>query len=226
MAFVDADDIWMPEKLQFQMQYLVAQPEIVWAYCDAELFDSQSGRTLSRLGRTTRLLEGDILRPLLLGCFIPSPTPVIRRAVFSDAGLFDESPLLRIGEDWNLWLRIAARYPIGLIDRPLARLRVHPGSTTGQMDLQYALQSELAVIENAISREPVRLADIRARAIARVYSGIGEWMARRGDRLGARGMFARSLRVYPFSARVLGYWVASLIARLVLPAARILSPSS
>ncbi len=216
IAFVDADDLWMPEKLQMQMDLFSEHPDLVWAYCDAVVFDDQSGRDLYRAGATAKLHVGDILRPLLLGCFIPSPTPIIRREVFETVGYFDESPLMRIGEDWNMWLRIAAKYPVGLVDQPLARLRVHSASTTAQMDLRYALQSKLLVVESAIARDPARLSDLRNRAVAKLYVGMGEYLVQRGDRIGAREMFGRAIRHYPYEARTIVYWATTLLPEMLL----------
>ena len=76
-------------------------------HTDALVFDEATRRTICRIGKRIHLHEGDILQPLLLRCFIASATPVVKRSVLVDAGLFDETRQRRVIEDWSLWLRIA-----------------------------------------------------------------------------------------------------------------------
>lgn len=214
IAFLDADDLWLSEKLQLQMQLFSKYPALAWVYSDAEVFEGQS--VLYKVSQRSKLHAGDILRPLLLQDFIPSPTPLIRREVFDTVGYFDESPLLRIGEDWNMWLRIAAKYHVEFVDQPLARIRTHATSMTGSMDLQYAFRSKLTIIENAIARDPERLSDLRERAIANLYTATGEWMLKREDPIGARRMFAYANRLYHYEARIFVYWILTFFPRSFL----------
>ena len=136
IALVDADDLWLPHKLSRQAEYLEKTPHVHWVYSDCFILDHCSGQTSSTWSSRTRLHAGCILEPLLLDCFIPSPTPMIRRSVFDKVGVFDESFLPHEPEDWDLWLRIAARFSAGLINEPLAVLRVHPASLTAREDLR------------------------------------------------------------------------------------------
>jgi len=211
IAFVDADDLWLPEKLELQMRLFARNCDLAWVYSDALAFDGKTGQDLFRIGQVTQFHRGDILRPLVLVDFIPSPTPVIHRDVFDTVGYFDESPDLQIGEDWNMWLRIAAKYQVEFVDRPLARHRLSATSMTGAMDPQYALWSKWRIIENAVARDPERLSDLRKHALANVCVGMAGWRLRRGDRLGARGLFARAARLYPYDARTLAYWLATFL---------------
>lgn len=213
IAFIDADDLWMPEKLELQMQ-LLSKFNLAWVYSDAEVLEGN--KVLCKVSQRSKLHAGDILRPLLLQDFIPSPTPLIRREVFDTVGYFDESPLLHIGEDWNMWLRIAARYQIRLVDRPLAKYRRHSASQTGTMNFQYAFQSKLTIIENAIARDPERLSDLHERAIANLYTAMGEWMLKREDPIGARRMFARAIQLRPCHIRSFSYWLATFFPNNIL----------
>jgi glycosyltransferase involved in cell wall biosynthesis len=210
IAFVDTDDLWLPDKLQLQMELFSGHPDLAWVYSDAIVFDGETGQDLHKISDVTKLYAGDILRPLLLRNFIASPTPVIRRDVFDTVGYFDESPDLRIGgEDWNMWLRIAAKYQVRFVERPLARYRLHATSATGAMGLQRAFRTKWTIIENAVARDPQRLSDLCERALANVCVDIAGLMLRRGDRLSAREMTARAITLGPFGVRPFGYWLVS-----------------
>ncbi len=130
VAFLDADDVWLPSKLEKQAAHLLENPRTEWSYTDALVFDAATRRTVCRIGERIRLYQGDILRPLLLRSFIPSPTPVVKKTALAEAGFFDEARERRIGEDWSMWLRIAERHAATLIDEPLAMIRMHASNTS------------------------------------------------------------------------------------------------
>lgn len=200
VAFLDADDLWQPDKLEVQMQRLKSDPTLAWIYADATVFDSNTGQVTAVVGGGNRLPEGDILERLLLNNFIPSPTPIVRRDVFSAIGYFDESPNLRIGEDWNMWLRIASRYPVGVVNQPLGKIRSHPSSMTACADPGTLLSSKLMVVENALERDVKRLGFVRRKALANVYNGVATTvLARGGDRRAVRNMFVQAWRLIPVS---------------------------
>ncbi|MGD1155383.1 MAG: glycosyltransferase [Terriglobia bacterium] len=216
IAFVDADDLWLPEKLQLQMELFSRRPDLAWLHCDAIAFDGDTGQELYKASDLTKLYTGDILRPLLLGNFISSPTPVIRRDVFGAVGYFDESPDSQIGEDWDMWLRIAAKCRVEFVDRPLARYRCHRVSTMESTDLKYAFRSLWTIVENAVARDPERLSDLREQALARVCIRVAGPMVRRGDRRGARQMLGRAVRLFPWDLRILLYWLAALLPTAIV----------
>ena len=215
IAFVDADDLWLPKKLELQMELFCRRPDLAWVYSDAIAFDGDTGQELFRMGDLTKPRTGDILRPLLLRDFIPSPTPVIRRDVFGTVGYFDESPDLQIGEDWNMWLRIAAKCPVEFVDQPLARYRSHRASTMGSTDLRYAFRNHWTLVENAVARDPERLSDLRGQALAGVCIRAAGLMVRRGDRRGARQMLGRAVRLFPWDLRIPLYWLAAFLPTAV-----------
>jgi glycosyltransferase involved in cell wall biosynthesis len=216
IAFVDADDLWLPEKLQLQMELLSKHPDLAWVYSDAIVFDGENGKELYKISDVAHLYEGDILRPLLILDFIPSPTPVIRRDVFATVGYFDESPDLRIGEDWNMWLRIAAKYQVRFVNRPLAKYRAHSESMFESTDFQYAFRSTWKMIENAVARDPQKLSDLRERALAVMCVRTAGGMLKRGERQGARAMITRAMKLYPYDANSWAYWLGTFLPKPIL----------
>jgi len=207
IAFVDSDDLWFPDKLRLQLEFL-KQTRMGWVYCDGYVFDGSSGKDLHKFSDVTQLHSGDILRPLFFRDFIPSPTPVIHRSVLEDVGYFNESRLIQMREDWELWLRIAARHPIGFVNRPLVRYRKHAGSNTAGENPLIAFESLKAVIESAAAREPVRLGPSKNLALALLHIEIGRSLAGKGNLQDARRVFACAWHLAPFVPQAYVFWLS------------------
>jgi len=218
IAFVDQDDLWMKEKLRLQVDLLIRTGKY-WAYSDAITFDSKSGKNLYRLSKKNRQYEGDILGPLFLSCFIPSPTPVIHRSVFEAVGYFDESEYLRNREDWDMWLRIASKYHIGLISHPLAYYRAHATSIQGGEDPLIGLLGSLEVVEKTVAQVPERLMPLKNRSIASRYIIIGHMIALTGNMKTARQMYRHAISLTPVSGKPYLYWFGCLFGKQMLQGA-------
>lgn len=210
IAFVDADDLWLPQKLEYQLQLLREQPDVGWAYTDGYLFEGNTTNNLTTFGRLARLYSGDMVHRLLLNNFIPSPTPLIRREVLGRAGLFDESLLQHEPEDWDLWLRVAACFPVGLVNRPLVRYRLHPDSLMAREEPRLAFEGKASVIDLAAKREVDRLGPLRNRAVANCYTGLAGTYARRGRWAEAQQVYAQAIRLSPLLAKAHLGWTACL----------------
>jgi glycosyltransferase involved in cell wall biosynthesis len=196
IALLDADDLWKPEKLRLQVA-LLQQTQLAWVYCDTYFFDTTTGRTSHTYGESGRLHTGDILQPLFLDVFMSSITPLIRREVFEQVGYFDETALLRNREDWDMFLRIAARYPVGLVNLPLAGYRIHSSSSVRSEPIGRFFASQLWVIERAVAREPDRLGPLKYRAVARAYIAASFKLAKSGQFVAAARMIVQAQRLSP-----------------------------
>ena len=210
IAFLDADDLWLPEKLAVQLARLDDDPSIGWVYSDVLYFEEGTERELGTAGAQIELPEGDVLEKLLLRNFIASPTPVIRREVMQATGGFCEVIPRLESEDWDMWLRVAERARAGVIRKPLARYRIHRASITATMNLHRSGEHRAQIVEWAVERNP-RLAGIRKQALARVWNDVANWALVRGDRAGARALFANAVKYRPAEARNLAGWAATLL---------------
>ena len=128
IAFLDADDLWEPTKLEAQLTALRERPGLGAVCSDAWLL--REGLPLSRKwGSASERGAPDLsFDGLLLANPISTLTVLARRELLLRAGLFDEDRRLIAVEDYDLWLRLAELAPIGWIDAPLARYRVHASS--------------------------------------------------------------------------------------------------
>ena len=123
ICFLDTDDSWLPNKTTLQRDILMRRFEIGLVSGDQIFWDPErSIRKVRRFsGQPTRHL---LRRKLALSNIVGNPSMVmVRRSIFEDVGLFD--PSLRFGDDWDMWLRIAANSDIAFADEPVAVYRWH-----------------------------------------------------------------------------------------------------
>ncbi|MDX2031120.1 MAG: glycosyltransferase family A protein [Blastocatellia bacterium] len=111
IAFLDADCYWIPGKLRAQMA-AVGQGALEFCYCGSLLVDDQDTVMKTRISQRT----GPLLDELIWGNCLSTSSALVRKTRLLEVGLFNEE--LRIGEDWDLWLRLAAR--VGSVYVPAA----------------------------------------------------------------------------------------------------------
>jgi glycosyltransferase involved in cell wall biosynthesis len=126
IAMTNTDDVWEPDKLREQVEFMEAQPETTAVvYSDAYQIDENGAllpkRFIESYRSFDRMPEGDINELMWNGNFIPVMTTLIRRSVFEQVGLHDESMFY---EDWDLWLRISKDFHFAYFPRPTARYRI------------------------------------------------------------------------------------------------------
>lgn len=139
IAFLDADDVWLPGKAATQVQYLRSHPDVgvvfgnfVRWYAQADgVFTLPSVPNADDVVGTPTLVDahsGWIYRALLLGSVLHIITAMVRRSVIEQIGLFDEN--LPTGEDYDFWLRVSQKYQAAKLDRTLAFYRMHSSNIT------------------------------------------------------------------------------------------------
>lgn len=114
VAFLDSDDRWLPQKLEKQLLHHQAHPSSKVIFTDEIWF--RRGQRVNP-GKRHQKQEGWIFQPSLALCLMAPSTIMIDRQVFQQVGLFDEA--LPVCEDYDLWLRITARFPVFFVDEKL-----------------------------------------------------------------------------------------------------------
>lgn len=128
LAFLDADDTWLPHKLERQLA-IGRDPAIALVYSDRYNRGAR-GALPERQGEVHPMFRGDIFLDLLLwGNAVTASSAMIRRHVFEALGGFAEH--LRAAEDWDLWLRVAEAHTVGVVDEPLVNYTFHQEMFTG-----------------------------------------------------------------------------------------------
>jgi len=147
LAFLDADDVWYPRKLELQMARFEADPSLGLVHAGLEVVDGE-GRTIEL---KTRGREGwishDLLRlqeDVMVG---PGSNIVVPRRIAQEIGGFDQS--LAPSEDWDFGYRIAVRYHVAFVPMPLVRYRLHGGG--GHMNIRKMERGMMLAFEKAFS---------------------------------------------------------------------------
>jgi glycosyltransferase involved in cell wall biosynthesis len=114
LAFLDSDDLWLPQKLESQVDFFYrnTQAEI----CQTEEIWIRNGRRVNPRSKH-RKPSGDIFVPSLTLCLVSPSAVMLKRSLLEEVGFFDRS--LPACEDYDLWLRISCRKPVFLIEKPL-----------------------------------------------------------------------------------------------------------
>jgi glycosyltransferase involved in cell wall biosynthesis len=124
IAFIDADDIWSPDKLSEQLKSLGG---CEWSHTDSYYIgDGQSG--LTKRSDLSCQVGGMIFDDLVVENFITTSTVLIKQSLFLSQGGFDED--MEALEDWKLWLTLSKDHKLSFCSRPLAQYRVYDGSTS------------------------------------------------------------------------------------------------
>jgi glycosyltransferase involved in cell wall biosynthesis len=129
LAYLDADDMWYPEKLERQVAFLDAHQECGMVHSEMSVINEQDEILHIRFyEETTRSVpQGYCLRTLLLRCHIQPVTVLERRSSFDRAGVFDTR--LPITQDYLHWIMIAADgQAVGYLAEPLGKYRWRTGS--------------------------------------------------------------------------------------------------
>ena len=122
IAFLDSDDLWLPNKLEIQVPYMESHPEVGFVFTNSEGFSGRNEKwRLVKCG----LNRKQTLEDLLGENFIPMLTVVVRRNCLDTVGFLCEDPEVNAIEDYELWLRLATRFPFHYIPALTARYRVH-----------------------------------------------------------------------------------------------------
>jgi glycosyltransferase involved in cell wall biosynthesis len=114
LAFLDSDDLWLPQKLAMQTAFMEARPQV--AICQTEELWLRCGTRVNPKTRH-RKPSGDIFRRSLELCLVSPSAVMLSQALFQEAGGFDE--MLPVCEDYDLWLRITASHPVPLLPQAL-----------------------------------------------------------------------------------------------------------
>lgn len=189
---LDADDLLLPGALRRLAALLDDNPSVGLAYGAALVIDS-NGRVYDRR-HTPRWIEKQRIVPsagafkeLLHGCHITTSTVMMRRSVLETVTSFQSDCVP--GEDWDMWMRVAAQYDLAYEPETIAHYRVHPTSITAGYTVDRVLASHENTLARIFSDPAFRYAPLRGYAFACLDRTVALTAARLRD----RRMFARRL---------------------------------
>jgi glycosyltransferase involved in cell wall biosynthesis len=190
VAFLDADDIWDPTKLEKQHAVFEAGGDdlglVYTGIAQYELDGSEWRRRPEWRGHVHRAeLERDRIHP--------TSTVVVRRDAFDRAGGFD--PSLPSRQDYDLWIRITEQYAVDYVDEVLVEKREQPDSIS--KDFERRIEGDLAVFEKVRERTHGFDSWTRRRIHSYHYHVIGRDYESYGDRKRALQYLGRAILAYP-----------------------------
>ena len=161
LAFLDADDLWEPTKLEKQVLALENHPEVGLVYTWVAYINEQGEYT----GRVFKhQLEGEVWKSLTQHNIVEcGSVALVRRSCFDAVGVFDQNfNCFNVNEDWDMWLRIAARYPFKVIKEALVYYR--QSSSSSSKNWQALEQSYRIVSEKAFDSASSELLNLKRRS--------------------------------------------------------------
>jgi glycosyltransferase involved in cell wall biosynthesis len=213
IAFLDSDDVWMPEKLTLQLASLELHPERGWSHTAFSLIDD-SGTPISGVLARWPATEGWVTEPLVkMEIAVATSTLIVRRQLFEQVGGFDIKQ--RMCEDYDLWLRLSELSEIDGVRQTLLHKRRHQEHFG---DYSNAFEGRLRALEKMLIAATDRsLQSVLRRERAKAAAGLARSYAVCGGRWAALRTLAMSSQ---YSWEYPEWWLggAEAAARAVTPA--------
>jgi glycosyltransferase involved in cell wall biosynthesis len=192
LAFLDADDIWMPNRLSESLKRFQGRPEVGLTYGFVTRIDSQ-GKEIDTFAARQKHGEGRIAPYIYMKMVdLPCATITIRKECVDAVGVFDES--LLVTEDRDLWLRIAQKYEVALVPHIVALYRTSPDSLTTNPNRM--LDGQLKFLDKNYGTPGCGWMARRA-ALSKIYRQRAEALVARQQTWAALRNSLRAVALYP-----------------------------
>lgn len=166
VAFLDADDLWEPTKLEKQVKCLEENPQVGLVNTSIVNIDEQ-GKPLGAVNAPD--VEGNVLNYIVEeNLILCGSAPMVRSSCLEAVQGFDQK--LMSAEDWDLWIRLAARYDFAVIKEPLVLYRQHLNSKSNNIERH--LKHRLKVIDKTFETVAINLQPFKNRALGRAYLSV------------------------------------------------------
>lgn len=224
VAFLDDDDLWVERALETLVERTNESTRIVvslalgfvWSEPDVNAGMILANPTRYRVAPWPPKTPSNPiqLRELMMRPCFPPHAALSRAAELESLGRFDESR--SAAEDYDMWLKLAARAPIGVVDERLALYRWHPGQMSAPLARQ-ARETRL-VLKRFLARDPLAWKTAGRAAMRRrlAYLAREEAYAELldGNSKAARRAAADSVKLWPFGAKAWLYLLVSPVPRM------------
>lgn len=211
VAFLDSDDVWLSTKLERQLAYLAAHPDVYAVQTGAAFVDDNLQVLYLRPCHPSR----DALMESLFFDNLPSfpSTLLIRRQKLEEIGYFDTG--LEILEDWEMAIRAARYCNLKSIEEPLTLYRTHPGNRS--LDLDIHIAPGLLVLQRLFTDPdlPERIRARRRSVYARLYMMLAGGSLRVGHYRGCARWAVKALWMDPRSLRYMAELPVRRVARVL-----------
>ncbi|MBE9012338.1 glycosyltransferase [Pseudanabaenaceae cyanobacterium LEGE 13415] len=164
LAFLDADDLWTPDKLKQQWQALQDHPDASVAY-SWTYFINENGKVLfsgTKYGNDSNIYHKLLVR----NCLESGSNILVKRSAIAQISHFD--PTLAKAEDWDFYLRLASQFKFVCVPKYQILYRVHEGSSS--FNIQASENACLTIIDRAFKQAPESLQHLKKYTLATLYT--------------------------------------------------------
>lgn len=170
ITFIDADDLWTPDKLEAQLAALQQHPEAGVAY-SWTYFMYEKGETFSFHPCPPTSFEGNVYDKLLISDFIRSGSNVLlRKQAIASVGGFD--PALKSCEDWDCWLRLAAKWTFVVVPKYQILYRQASGAMSSKVETMK--EAALIAMEKAYRAAPPELQYLKKQTLTSFHKYVAD----------------------------------------------------
>lgn len=218
ITFIDADDLWTPDKLELQLAALQQHPNAGVAY-SWTCFIERHGKFFHN--DRPIYFAGNVYAELLKTNFLLSGSnPLIRRGALTDVGEFDSQ--LTHAEEWDLYLRLAAKYDFVLVPKTQILYRQTAGSASAKIEVME--NDARRVIDRAFQSAPAQLQFLKNQSLANLYRYLSHLYLTKIPGVAAAGIAWQKLKVaiQSYPQILLNRKVQTLLVKLLL--IQLLSP--
>jgi glycosyltransferase involved in cell wall biosynthesis len=220
ISFIDADDLWTPDKLELQFSALQQNPDAgvaySWVVCRFE-----KGESVFFVNASSPIFAGNVYPNLLLGNFIGNGSNIlVRRQVIESVGNFDTT--LKSFEDWDFYLRLASLWPFVVVPQRHIIYRKTSASMTSKAKIME--EQGLRLIEKAYCSAPPELQYLKRQTLSNFYCFCAElnldvlYNTERKRALQAQNKLYSAIRIYPkilLKRNVQGLVIKSIVRQLI-----------
>jgi len=200
IAFLDSDDVWLPEKLEKQMRILEKDPDVGLVHCGYIEVDSDGKPGQIHVDGMSGQVAIELLRyrrPVILG---GGSAAIVRRSIFDRIGGFD--PNVSPAEDWEFYYRCARICKVGFVAEILMKYREH--QSNAHLNIRRMEKAILGAFDKSFSEPTPELQSIRNACYGKIHSVLAGSYFRAGQYGDFLKHALRSLRLSP---AILGRYV-------------------
>ncbi len=151
IAFLDDDDLWLPEKLEKQVAFLDGHPECVLLGCNAFYWSNKDHWGKCPLYFKKNVLGKIGYEKMIEQDYLIHSSVILRRTALEKAGLYNETLDSPLGEDYEVWLRVGALGEIWALPEPYVVYRATPQTYYPKLDREQRYRAAANILESALN---------------------------------------------------------------------------